>query len=114
MNRLRWPKRIAWPIYLLSMSMIVWLLLFGYILRQNHAHQEELAAAVAERDNDVNRFLRAEVCDRLRLRDEIQISYLRAAANKNRPTDPLYADVLEDAATAIEFTKEGCLTELPE
>ena len=62
----------------------------------------------------VNQFLRTEVCERLGVRDEIQLSYLQAAYNRYAETDPDYALVLANAIQAIEFTRRGCIQELPD
>jgi len=95
-------------------SIVLSFTLVGWTVRENRVHQRELAAAVVERDKPVNKFLRTEVCDRLRIRDEIQINYLQAAARQWRPIDPAYSEVLQNAAQALEFTKEGCTSELPD
>ena len=100
-------------VYLLAMSIVMIIFLLGWTVWENHVHQDELAAAVVTRQAEVNQFLRTEVCDRLELRDEIQISYLKAAAGKYAATDPAYSNVLSNAALALEFTQNGCKNQLP-
>ncbi len=93
-------------------SLAVIVLLVGVTIRQDRQHRDDLAAAVVERNRSVNQFLR-EVCERLELRDEIQIGYLKAAAAQYDKSDPAYASVLADAAFALEITQKGCKENLP-
>ena len=100
-------------VYMLATSIATIIFLLGWTVWENHAHQDELAAAVVERQAEVNQFLRTEVCERLELRDEIQISYLKAAAARYEKADPAYAGILSNAALALQFTQSGCKRQLP-
>jgi hypothetical protein len=97
----------------MGLSVALTIVVMGWAVRENRHHQIELAQASAARDLRVNQFLRDEVCERLELRDEIQISYLKAAASKYAYTDAPYAEVLLNAAQALEFTQRGCKAQIP-
>ena len=100
-------------VYMLGASLAIIVALSGWTIREALLHDQELQAAVVQRQAEVNQFLRTEVCERLELRDEIQIGYLKAAAAKYAVTDPVYSGILSDAAVALEFTQEGCKSQLP-
>lgn len=106
-------RRLTLPVYLMAVSVIAVLGLIGYTVRENYHHQQQLAAAVDERQREINRFLRVEVCDRFELRDEIHLSYLREARERYRRSDPRFSRTLADAIIALEFTQRGCVDEIP-
>jgi hypothetical protein len=103
-------RHIALPVYLMAFSILASLLLVGYILHENAQHQKDLI----QQRTELIQFLRVEVCERLLLRDEIQIRYLAAAVLRYGDDDPEYAAQLQSAVEALQFTKNGCASELPE
>jgi hypothetical protein len=103
-------RSIALPVYLMAFSIFASVLLVGYILRENAQHQKDLL----QQRSELIQFLRVEVCERLLLRDEIQIQYLAAAVLRYGDDDPEYAAQLQQAVEALQFTKNGCASELPE
>jgi hypothetical protein len=103
-------KHIAVPVYVMAASILISVLLVGYILRENAQHQKDLI----QQRTELIQFLRVEVCERLLLRDEIQIQYLAAAVLRYQDDDPEYAAQLQTAVQALQFTKNGCASELPE
>ena len=105
-------KRLSLAVYVMALSLMLVLLMVGYVIREARQHQAELAIAVREREEAVNTFLSA-ICDRLEIRDEIQINYLQVAASRYQREDPDYADVLARAAEALQITQSGCLEEIP-
>ena len=105
-------KRISVAVYVMALSLILVMGMIGYVIRENRAHQDELAAAVEERERAVNTFL-TEICDRLSIRDDIQISYLQVASARYALEDPDYAETLARAAQALQVTQSGCLEGIP-
>jgi hypothetical protein len=108
--RLHGPSRLTIPVYLIAVSVIIIVLMIGWVLREDAIHNRDLK----QQQTDTLRFLRTEVCDRLLLRDEIQIGYLTAAYLRYVDDDPEYGAQLLTAIEALKFTKDGCLDELPE
>ena len=111
----------TWPVYVSALSIILVLMLIGYTVRENRHRQAELAEQVVEREKveaarerSINRFLRMEVCERLELRDEIQLAYLRAALSRVAGEDSELESVVGQAIRALEITQRGCTAEIPE
>ena len=92
-------------VYMFSASLVLIVFLIGLYLREDHLHNRELAAAVNARQLEVNQFLRTEVCDRLKIRDDIQINYLQAAVARYEASDPgVRADPRERGAGVVADT----------
>ena len=81
-------KRISLAVYAMVLSLIVILSMVGWIVRENRAHQDELAEAVVLRGAAVNEFLRTEVCERLGVRDEINSPTFRPPTTDTRKPTP--------------------------
>jgi hypothetical protein len=105
-------KRVGWPIYVMAVSVIVTLGVLSFAINENRQHQQDIAQGIKERNASLNEFLRTEVCERLELRDEIQLSYLRFVLGTLENTGQFYR-VLEDAIFALEVTQKGCFAEIP-
>ena len=107
------PIQAKHLVYMLGVSLLVIVFLVGWTLRENRQHQKDLAAAVVFRQKEVNQFLRFEVCERLEIRDSIQIQYLQAAIERYEKSDPEFANVLAGSARALLFTQEDRAANLP-
>jgi hypothetical protein len=105
-------KRVGWPIYVMAVSIIVTLGVLSFAIRANRQYQQDIAQGIADRNSSLNQFLRAEVCDRLELRDEIQLSYLRFVLGTLERGSQFHI-VLEDAIYALEVTQKGCAAGIP-
>ena len=98
------------PVYVIAISVVVALVLIGYIVREETQHRKELRAQQAA----TTTFLRKEVCARLQFRDEVFANVLQASATKYATSDPDLANVFLSAIEALQFSTENCLTQLPE
>lgn len=107
-------RRVSIAVYVMALSLMLVLIMVAYVIREDRQEQETIATELDIRSRRVNEFLRTEVCERLGIRDEIQLSYLRAAYDRYVDSDPPFAEVLANAIRAIEFTRSGCLREIPD
>ena len=96
----------------MTLSIVVVIAMFGYVIREQGRHRAELAASVQTREENVTAYLE-ELCERLEIRDEIQVGYLQAAAARYTKSDPDYAETLSRAAEALLVSQSGCREGIP-
>ena len=96
----------------MSLSIVLVIAMLGYVIREDGNHRAELALAVQTRGEALAAYLE-ELCERLQIRDDIQISYLQAASARYAKEDPEYSETLASAAQALEITQSGCLEGIP-
>jgi hypothetical protein len=106
-------RKIAFPIYVLALAIVLTTGMAGYVIYNNRAHDRELAAAVIDRQLAVNQTLR-HMCDRFALRDEIFLRVLNEAAARARKAKNLdMAESLELSALALQLAQGECVEEIP-
>jgi uncharacterized protein YneF (UPF0154 family) len=106
-------RKIAFPIYILAVALVLVIALGGYAFVSKRQHDKELAAAVVERQRAVNQTLRS-MCDRFELRDEIFLRILQQSAARQRVLGNVdAAEELELNILALQLAQGDCLTDIP-
>jgi siroheme synthase (precorrin-2 oxidase/ferrochelatase) len=106
-------RKIAVPIYVLALAIVLVIGMGGYVIVNNRQHDKDIAEAVIERQRAVNETLRS-ICDRFELRDEIFLRILvDAAARQREAGDEEAAEALELNILALQLAQGDCLQDLP-
>jgi hypothetical protein len=105
--------RVAFPIYLLASSIVLVIVMSGYVIYQDRQHAKALASLSLARQQGVNETLRG-MCDRFELRDEIFLRILEDAATRQRKLgDVDAAEALELNILALRLAQGDCLQDIP-
>jgi hypothetical protein len=106
-------RKIAFPIYMLALAIVVSFGLAGYVFYQDLQHDRDIASLALERQRGVNQTLRS-MCDRLELRDEIFLRILVDAARRQREAgNEDAAEGLELNILALQLAQGDCLNDIP-
>jgi hypothetical protein len=106
-------RKIAFPIYVLALGIMLAIGSAGYVIINNRQHDKELAAAVVERNRAVNETLRG-MCDRFELRDEIFLRILEQSAARQRALgNTEAAEELQLNILALRLAQGDCLKDIP-
>jgi hypothetical protein len=106
-------RKIAWPIYLLAISIILVIGMAGFVFYNDRQNDRQLAEAVVDRQRLTNETLRG-ICDRFELRDEIFLRILEQSAARQRAlgnTDAV--EELELNILALRLAQGDCLQDIP-
>jgi hypothetical protein len=106
-------KRIAFPIYLLGLSIVLAIASAGYVIYTNRERDRDLVELAFERQKGVNQTLRA-MCDRFELRDEIFLRILEQSAERQRALGNIDAvEDLELNILALRLAQGDCTNDIP-
>jgi hypothetical protein len=106
-------RRIAFPIYLLALAIVLVFGMAGYVIVSNRQHDKQLIALAVERQRGVNETLRG-MCDRFELRDEIFLRILEQSAARQRALgNKLAAEELALNILALRLAQGDCLKDIP-
>jgi cell division protein YceG involved in septum cleavage len=106
-------RKIAFPIYVLALAIVLTTGMAGYVVSNNRKHDQALAAAVIDRQVAVNQTLR-DMCDRFELRDEIFLRVLNeAAARARKAGNTDMAESLELSSLALQLAQGDCIKDIP-
>lgn len=108
-------RRVAASVYVFALAIVVVIALGGYTYVADRQNDKAINALVLERQNDINAFLRDQVCARFGLRDEIVIAILdearrRALAAGNQELAETYVFFI----AAMQNVQGGCIAEIPD
>jgi hypothetical protein len=107
-------RKIAFPIYLLALAIVLSFALAGYVFYQDRQHDKDILALAVERQRGVNQTLRG-MCDRFELRDEIFLRILEDAARRQRENGDLdAAEGLELNILALRLAQGDCVKDIPQ
>jgi hypothetical protein len=106
-------RRIAFPIYLLALAIVLVIGMAGYVIVSNRQHDKQLIALAVERQRGVNETLRG-MCDRFELRDEIFLRILEQSAARQRALgNTEAAEELQLNILALRLAQGDCLKDIP-
>jgi hypothetical protein len=106
-------RKIAFPIYVLAVGIVLTIGMAGYVIYNNRQHDKDIAAAVVDRQKAVNETLRS-MCDRFELRDEIFLRILEQSATRQRTLGNIEAaEELELNILALRLAQGDCLKDIP-
>jgi hypothetical protein len=106
-------RKIAFPIYVLAVGIVLTIGMAGYVIYNNRQHDKDIAAAVVDRQKAVNETLRS-MCDRFELRDEIFLRILEQSATRQRTLGNIEAaEELELNILALRLAQGDCIEDIP-
>lgn len=106
-------RRIALPIYLLGLSIVMAIASAGYVIYTNRERDKDIAALSIDRQRAVNETLRS-MCDRFELRDEIFLRILEQSAARQRALgNTAAAEDLQLNILALRLAQGDCLDAIP-
>jgi hypothetical protein len=106
-------RKVAFPIYLLALSIILAIAVAGYVLYTDRQNDKALVQLAVDRQRSVNETLRA-MCDRFELRDEIFLRILTDVAQRRRASgDEEGAEEMEFNILALQLAQGDCVQEIP-